>query len=258
MPGKCVRVLLSFVLLLPTLLNAGVLFTEAFSYPDGPLVTVADGRWKTHSGTPGQAEVDSGALHLSEKETEDVSAPFPSGLQGPSQTAALYASFKAVLTALPSGPKGGYFAHFKDAAATTGIRCRIFATTDGAAPGMFRLGIASAASTASSVVAQDLKLGVSCQVVCRMTLADNVCTLWINPVSESQPGASSSDTATAKSVAAFAFRQSRSGGSGMGELKVDDLRVATTFAEVRPASAANPTRPANRGAPKSGTVISPP
>lgn len=257
MPSKCVGVLLSFVLFLPTLLNAGVLLTETFSYPDGPLVTVADGRWKTHSGTPSQAEVDSGALHLSEKKTEDVSAPFASGIQGPSQTAALYASFKAVFKSPPSGPKGGYFAHFKDAAATTGIRCRIFATTDGAAPETFRLGIASAASTASSVVEQDLKLGVWYQVVCRMTLADNVCTLWINPASENQPGTTASDKATAKSVAAFAFRQSRSGGSGMGELKVDDLRVATTFPEVHAASAAFPAPPASRAAPKAGPIVSP-
>ncbi len=257
MPSQCLGVCLSFVLFLPTLLKAGVLCTETFSYPDGPLVTVAEGRWKTHSGTPGQAEVDSGALCLSEKETEDVSAPFAPEIQGPNQAAALYASFNAVFSALPSGSKGGYFAHFKDAAPTTGIRCRIFATTEGAAPGTFRLGIAAAASAASCFVPQEFKPGVRYQLVSRMTLADNVCTLWINPVSESQPGATSSDKATAKNVAAFAFRQSRSGGSGMGELKVDDLRIATTFAEVLPTSAAVPARPANRAAPKTGTVAPP-
>jgi len=257
MSAKRLGVLLSFILFLPTLLQAGVLFTETFSYPDGPLVTAAEGRWKTHSGTPNQTQVQSGALHLSEKNTEDISAPLGSEILGPDQIAALYAAFKAVFTGPPSGPKGGYFAHFKDGAATTGFRCRIFATTDGAAPGTFRLGIASAAGAASSVVPQDLKFGMSYQLVCRMTLADNSCTLWINPASERHPSATSSDKATAKSVVAFAFRQSRSSGSGMGELKVDDLRVATTFAEALPASAAIQAQPTNRVARPPGPVAPP-
>jgi hypothetical protein len=229
--------MLMVVLFLPAGLNAGVLFSESFSYADGALVSVAQGRWKTHSGAAGPAEVASGALELSEKRTQDVSAPFPSGMQGPDQTAALYASFTAVFSGLPSG-KGGYFAHFKDAAATTGMRCRVFATTNGAAPGKFRVGIASASSAASSVIEQDLSLGASYRLVCRMTLADNVCTLWVNPASEKHPGATSSDkAATVKSATAFAFRQSRSSGSGMGELRVDDLKVASTFAETLAASA---------------------
>lgn len=244
MPVACVGSLVLifvFVLFLPAGLNAGVLFTETFAYSDGALVSVAQGRWKAHSGSAGQAEVVSGALELSEKKTEDVSAPFPSGVQGPDQVAALYASFTAAFSGLPSG-KGGYFAHFKDAAATTGLRCRIFATTHGAAPGKFRVGIAAAASAASSVLEQDLSLGVSYRLVCRMTLADNVCTLWVNPASENPRGATSSDKpATVKSATAFAFRQSRSSGSGMGELRVDDLRVATTFAETLAAS--TPARP---------------
>lgn len=237
MHEKHILAMLCCTLLLPWPIEAGVLFSEDFSYPDGPLVTVANGEWKTHSGTAGQALVSSGELKLSQSQSEDVSAPFPDGIQGPEQAAALYAAFKVTFSALPTGAKGGYFAHFKDGAATTGLRCRIFATTNGAAPGSFQLGIAAAASEASSMVAQNLKPGVSYKLVCRMALADNVCTLWINPTSEDRPSATSTDEATVKAVTAFAFRQSRSSGSGMGEVTVDNLKVATSFTETMLASA---------------------
>jgi Immunoglobulin domain len=65
-----------------------------------------------------------------------------------------------------------------------------------------------------------------------MVLADNQSTLWLNPNAETDPGATSTDEAAPKTVAAIAFRQSLASGAGMGELAVDDLVVATEFAEL--------------------------
>jgi hypothetical protein len=213
-----------------------VVFSDDFSYPDGPLVTVSDGRWKTHSGTPGQVEAAGGQVLLSQARTEDVSATFPGGVIGPIEALTLYASFTVNFSALPTGPNGAYFAHLKDTTATTGIRCRIFASTNGAAPGMFRLGIAAATNAATSMLTEDLALQNPYRVVCRMLLGNNASTLWLHPSAETDESATASDLVSPKPAAAFAFRQSLVGSAGMGELAIDDLVVATTFAEVCPAS----------------------
>lgn len=210
--------------------RGGVLFSETFSYPNGPLVTVANGRWKTHSGTAEQVEVISGELKLSQKKSEDVSAPIQVNAAAMS---AVYAAFKVRFSALPTGSNGAYFAHFKDGAATTGLRCRIFATTNGAAGGSFRIGVAAAASKASVFFPGDLQLQKSYRIVSRMTLANNASTLWLNPRTESDPSVTAVDEASPKAALAFALRQSLASGSGMGELAIDDLVISTTFAETR-------------------------
>lgn len=219
-----------------TAARAGVLLSDRFQYPDGPLVNVSAGRWKTHSGTAGQAEVSSGELKLSQRKSEDVSAAVEGAPLGPEETAALYASFKFKFVELPSGAQGGYFAHFKDARPTTGLRCRIFASTNGALAGTYRLGISSGSNSATALLARDLRLHTSYRAVCRLTLANGLSTLWLNPNSENDPCATSTDEAPPKTVSAFAFRQSRSSGSGMGELTVDDLVVSTAFMDTRIAS----------------------
>jgi hypothetical protein len=213
--------------------RGGIVFSDDFSYPDGSLTTVSSGRWKCHSGTTGQVHVAQGKIYLSQRKTEDVNAPFPGGGIGPIESLSLYAAFNFSFSALPTGSEPAYFAHFKDAAATTGMRCRIFVSTNAAAAGLFRIGIAAAASAPTAVLSTDLRLNTTYRLVCRMLLADNVSTLWLNPSAESNPGATSTDSTAAKAAAGLAFRQSLTGGNGMGELSIDDVVVATTFQELQ-------------------------
>jgi hypothetical protein len=213
-------------------IQASVLLSDDFSYPDGPLVRVGAEKWTTHSGTAAQIEVRNGQILLSQKQTEDVSALLQSELPGTTVVATLYARFKATFSSLPTGVNGAYFAHFKDAALTTGFRCRLFATTNSAAAGCFRLGISAAASAATAILPEDLQLQTPYTIVCRMAVTNNVSTLWLNPSSETDFGITSTDEAATKTAAAFAFRESLSSGAGMGELAIDDLVVATTFGEV--------------------------
>ena len=112
--------------------HAEVLFSDNFTYPDGPLVTIAGARWSTHSGTAGQVEIVSGAIGLTQSKSEDVSAMLAGQPYLASSNAVLYARCVVSFQSLPKGPNGGYFAHFKDDA--TGFRGRVFATTNGAAP----------------------------------------------------------------------------------------------------------------------------
>lgn len=239
--------------------RAGILLHDTFS-ADGALATV-NPRWTTHSGTAGQIEVASGALVLTEAESEDVNAVLEGGLVETNSPTVLYARFIVRFTALPQGT-GGYFAHFKDAA--TGFRGRVFATTAGAASGALRLGVSSGGGSPSATVATDVPLNTATTVVLRYAVAEAASALWINPVAESDPAAMATDTVAALPIAAMAFRQSLSAGNGMGTLQVDNLVVATTFAEALagPATGTAPvigTQPASlsvtRGSPAQFSVV---
>jgi hypothetical protein len=221
---------LGLLLLAPTLtsLRAEVLVNEPFAYPDGPLVEVSSGLWSTHSGTAGQVNVRAGAVDLTDQASEDVNLALLSGPLPASSDAVLYAAFTVNFTALPRGT-GTFFAHFKDG--TTGFRGRLFAATTGAAEGRLRVGIAEAATT-PVWLETDLDLQTAYTLVCRYEVATAHSTLWVNPTHESDPGVVAGDDGTAIAVHSFAFRQSLSGGNSMGTLTVDDLRVATSFAEL--------------------------
>lgn len=236
--------------------RADVLLTDSFSYPDGPLVNHAGGRWLSHSGTAGQADTVDGALHLTEKETEDISATLSGAPYAKDSGVVLYAGFKATFGALPAGG-GGFFAHFKDTGASN-FRGRVFAATTGAAAGSFRLGIASAGSV-PVLIASDLSLGTSYRVVMALDINTAVARLWLNPLAETDAHVVSTDNAGPLAISTFAFRQSLSSGSGMGVLAVDDLNVARTFGEaLGPADAGLPVildQPRSRTNVVGGAVI---
>lgn len=231
------------LLSLATAVQAGVLLNENFSYPDGSLTDVSAGRWVTHSGTAGQVTVASGAITLTQSQSEDLNATLGGGPYAKDSAVVLYAAFKATFTALPSAT-GTYFAHFKNA--SSGFNAKLFATTAGAEIDKFRLGISRGANTATPLET-DLTLGTTYTVVVRYEIDTQAATLWVDPTSEADPGVNATDTATANDVVAFAFREA----SGMGTLVVDDLRVATSFEEL---FGAIDSQPAITGQPQSLTV----
>src|SRR5712671_2346634 len=164
MKPTVIAVALSATLL--TSSHAGVILSDSFSYTDGPLVTVSNARWNTHSGSAGQVEVAGARITLTQAESEDVNASLEGQPYGPSSGANLHARFVVNFSALPSGD-GTYFAHFKDNTAT-GFRCRVFATTNAAASGSFRLGIAAAANTPTTLPA-DLSLNTDYTAVVKLS-----------------------------------------------------------------------------------------
>jgi len=215
-------------LLSAMLAQAVLLLSDSFSYPDGPLVTVSSNVWVHHSGSvTGEVAVVSGLVLLNEANTEDVNAllagqPYPSS----GSTNVFYASFTVKFTVLPGGG-GAYFAHFKNS--SSGFRARIWALTGGAVPNKFRLGISSTdGSVISATNNTDLNLNTDYTVVTRLVNSNSSSTLWINPESESDPGISTSDSASAFTVVSYALREN----TGEGALSIDNLRVGTSFADV--------------------------
>jgi len=217
-------------------LRATVILSDAFDYLDGALVTVSGAKWATHSGTVGQAEVSAGQLQLTQTESEDVSALLAGQPYVPADGATLYVKCTVNFRELPRG-EGGYFAHFSAASSQRG---RIFATTNGAAAGSFRVGVSAAAASPSAVIDTDLSLNTRYVLVCRFSVGDTLTTLWLDPATESDPSVVATDSGSAVSITAFAFRQSLSSGNGMGTLAVDDLLVGTSFADMVPITSGPP------------------
>ncbi len=209
-------------------LQAAIVLDEPFAYPDGALTEVSAGRWANHSGTAGQVNVAAGVVQLIQSESEDVNAALGGGPYAPDSGGMLYVRFTVRFTALPGGA-GTYFAHFKDS--STGFRARVFASPTGAAEGRFRLGIAEAGNT-PTLLERDLALDTPYTVIIRYDVATAASTLWVDASAETDPAVSATDDGAPLSVVAFALRQSLSSGNGMGTLVLDDLRVATSFAEL--------------------------
>ena len=214
------------------LADGAVLLDDPFTYQDGSLVSVSGGVWVHHSGSlTGEVKVVSESVLLSQTNSEDVSMELAGQPYPPSTNLWLYASMKVRFSSLPSG-QGTYFAHFK-AAGTSGFAGKIFATTNGAAAGSFRVGIANTSSSVSAVLNSDLSLQVDYVLVLRYAVSNSVSTLWLNPAAESDASVTATDPpGLLNTIAAFALRQSLSNGDGMGTLSLDNLIVATTFSDL--------------------------
>ncbi|MCY2974400.1 MAG: PEP-CTERM sorting domain-containing protein [Planctomycetota bacterium] len=81
-----------------------IVFTESFTYPDGPLVTRPGTPWITSSGTANEQNVVSNELFLNDNETEDTRANFV-------DSSSALATFQLRMDPLDLPGTGGYFAH---------------------------------------------------------------------------------------------------------------------------------------------------
>jgi hypothetical protein len=207
---------------------AVVLLSDGFNYPNGPLVGAVGSPWAAHS-SPGtnSVTVTNGQVRLAFFGGEDVNAALAGQSFAPTSGVALYTSFRLTLTSLPLAG-GEYFAHFKNSGSQ--FTARIWASTTNAPAGMFRLGIANASGSTNTQLATNLSLNTPYTVVSRYVVSNGFSTLWINPASESDPGATAADPVSLITVTAYALRQA----SGGGSILLDDLIVGTSFDEVMP------------------------
>jgi hypothetical protein len=247
---KIPQILLAVTALAPLVLRADMLLQEDFNYPDGQLSQAATNVWVTHSGGARALNVSGGAAVIQQADlstgAEDVNRLLSTSFNPVADNATkLYAAFTVNFSALPistgTDKAGSYFAHFKTGALNE-YYARIGANLDGAAPGTFRLAIANENWTGATTIEypQDLSLGVTYEVVVRLDLATDQSTLWVGPLLESSFSVTATDTITyaaGGSINAFALRQGASGiGANQGApgiLSLDNLRIATSFAELQ-------------------------
>jgi hypothetical protein len=153
----------------------------------------------------------------------------------------LYSSCTINVTALPNDT-GAYFGHFKDDT-IFGFLGRIWISTSNAAPGSFRVGIANSTSTSGSApqIPQDFAPNTSYQVVSRLVVATGICTVWVNPTSESVGGVTDPTDITTNKVNIYSYAL-REANSAEGTVTVDNLKVGTSFTAVTglPSSATPP------------------
>ena len=216
---------------------AAILLNEPFNYTNGPLGTVSGSNWQAFSGTSGPIMVTNSRAAMNLANGED-SQMF---LSPPPSTDTVYAGFTLRFSTLP--PAGGsYFALFKGTGPGTDFRARVFALTNSAAGGKYRLGLSSVASVLNVTNTTDLSTNTDYRVVVRLSNATGAASLWINPAVEADASVTTTEAPSSSTVAAFALRQ----GGGPGQLTLDDLIVGERFDEVvstnpPPAAPALPT-----------------
>jgi hypothetical protein len=220
--------------------QAGIVFSESFVYPDGGIVT--NSTWLPNTGTANTMLVTNQQLRVSTSLSEDIAhtlngAPYNTN----GSVAALYSSFTLKCIGLPT-PGGVYFAHFTGAdrnGTLTGHRARIFSSTTNVASGgladstHFYLGIgnASGANVTNGQWATALSTNVTYTVVTKYVIGTATATMWINPTIESDPSVTATDFVDPTNyvnIGHYGFRQS----SGEGTMLIDDLKVGTAFNDV--------------------------
>jgi len=196
---------------------------ESFSYADGSL----DGNgWLSFGGAAGDLLVSSGQAVLQMGGgSEDISLVFT-----PVSGSLYYGLDFSVddLGAPYTGTDNEYFAHFKTDGFDYSARLDIVPPTGG---GDFSVGISSDQSSADTVWATDLTYGTTYRVIVKYDQVTNQAQLWIDASVEGDTSILGNDQPDpGDSVSQFAFRQS--GSSQSETIRVDKLRVSTTFNAV--------------------------
>lgn len=213
--------------------NTNVVLNDNFTYDgSGAIDLLSGGFWQTHSGTAGQMQVGAGVVTVDGvNNSEDVNAPLIGQPYTTNSGAVLYSRYVVNYTTLP-GTAGAYFGHFKDNT-IYGFIARVWAFTNGAAPGSYRIGIANSTSTSATAVAfpQDLVLNSNYVVVTRLVLSNEFSTVWINPSSEASPGVTDTTDITTNKVNIYSYAL-RESNADEGILTVSNFSVALSFAGV--------------------------
>ncbi len=225
--------------------NSNVVAVDYFDYDSpGSLDSIAANFWKHLSGNFGQMQVGGDAVAV---DTVDNTENLQTALLGaPYKTnsgAVLYASYIINMdptldpTEMPA-QNGAYFTVFNDGSGVTGnYECRVVATTNGAAPGFYRIGINNfgADATTGEIFPQDLSPGSNYVVVTALVLTNGFSTVWIDPTGQSSQSITDRTPAPSQTnlfnISDFELRES---GATGGLIQVSKLKVGTSFDSVFP------------------------
>lgn len=233
--------------------NLGVLLQDQFAYTawnfvPQSLYDAVGTIWSTVSGTAYQVQVTNGWCYLAATNSEDVAASLASGPFASTSGLVVYSSFTLRCTQLPTY-SGNYFAHLKDAVSGTTFRAKLFAATNGATAGHYRIGVANSANT-GTYFPLDCSPDTDYVVVTRYNSGTGESVLWVNPYMESSPSLAATDSAQTAQVGAFGLREDTSNGTS-GNLQISNLVVSTSF----PSLPQPPTPPSITGISVTGGTV---
>ena len=233
--------------------NTNVVADDYFNYDaSGALDTVSAGFWNHLSGNFGTMRVGnaSGVNAVTVDSASGVTENLQVALVGaPYRTnsgATLYASFIVNLDpamdplSMPRG-NGTYFAMFNDGSGNTAnVEGCVVAATNGAAPGLYRLGINNGVggnALTAQMFPMDLSPGSNYVVVTALSLTNGFSTLWINPSGVTSPSVTDPTLpaygpASTNNMSNFEFRQSGQPNGGL--VYASFLKVGTSFDAVFP------------------------
>ena len=235
--------------------HPGPVLSDNFSYADGSIVDQSGGFWTAISAPlSNDLYIVSNQAQIAYTNYTDVSATLSipgagcstaifstgstnsSGCPNVLGGGVLYSKYTVNCAVLPHG-NGTYFGAFVDGGTGNNYRCRIFAVTNGAASGHYRLGIAQGANLPSAIYPQDLDPGTAYTVVTRYVVATTDSALWINPGYQSDLHVTAADNTTALSMQSYAFRQGfgvNGTNDNSGVLYLASLVIGTAFTDVVP------------------------
>jgi hypothetical protein len=204
--------------------SPSLIFLDPFNYANGSLLTNSGFLWQHRSGNIiGECQVTNGQLQVTADQSEDVSGTLIGAPYSTGSGAVLYAAFKARFLTLPNSTPD-YFAHF----GSNPHRGRIYPFIPTNAPfGTFHIGIGN--SSFSTELPIDLTTNVTYTLVTRYNIDTTTATLWVNPIDESDPGATTTDSQSPAPISVYGFRQASSFDS---TILIDDLRIGLSFAAV--------------------------
>ncbi len=231
---------------------AALLLVEDFTYPAGSLLT-ANG-WSAHSGAgtnavatsapslilagyPGSGVGNAVSLTTS---GEDVNRSFAAQSSG-----AVYAAFLVNVSEASTDPAGGYFFHLGPEPVGTTFRGRVFVKKD--ASNNVAFGISKALTTAADVAYTPFSysLNTTYLIVVKYTIVDGATNDTVSmvvsttvPASEPAPTVTATDTIQSDvNPGTVSLRQGAA--ATAPTVRVDGIRVGTTWADVTQAAAVN-------------------
>ncbi|MGZ4975031.1 MAG: lamin tail domain-containing protein, partial [Limisphaerales bacterium] len=215
----------------------GIVFSENFDeYADGTSLSFANNSpWFHTSGTNYELIVSNYAAQVSLYLTnsEDINASLAGGPFTVASGTVLYVGFTLNQTSLP-GANGDYFIHLRDVSGTN-FAAKVFASTGNAASGKFRLGVSNRANTPPNVqFPLDLSLNTTYRVVVRYKIGVASSTIWVNPASPNDVGATATDTSTPFDVSGIGIRESGTPTTPTtaGSQAIDNIIVSSAFSDV--------------------------
>ena len=212
--------------------NGAILVADNFDRADGDLVgtdpTPGPGStWAAHSGAGAKAiQISSGSITLEQSSGsgEDVNSDWGTAVGAGD---IVYAGFDLTLTG--SVDFDGYFAHFKTSGSFFNSRVSFAPAVSG---GDYTLALSGDGNITDAdgeaIWASDLAFGTTYRVIHSYNYDTGEKSMWIDPVDAMSTSITATDSAFSDPMVQYAFRQT----SGSSLQQIDNLVVATTFAEA--------------------------